>query len=220
MARRFLLENSIDDILGGKININYSQSFKNIIIKKGYLEFKCKICDIKEWNNKPISLELDHIDGDRNNNKLENLRILCPNCHSQTPTWKNKRNLKKNILENKQIIIDKFKKGESVNSILNSLKLNNGHNYKVIEKILNEDGLSYKKEKTIDIKKISLINTENRINDKIDKINNVLNSGIDFKKKGWGVLLSKILKITPQASIKFVKREIPELYNLCFKHSS
>ena len=39
------------------------------------------------WNNKPLSFHLDHIDGNRNNNQRSNLRLLCPNCHSQTPTW-------------------------------------------------------------------------------------------------------------------------------------
>lgn len=50
----------------------------------------CEICGIVEWNNKPISLECDHIDGDHTNNRPENLRIICPNCHSQTDTYKAK----------------------------------------------------------------------------------------------------------------------------------
>ena len=51
------------------------------------LENKCDICGINNWNNIPIILHLDHIDGDCHNHKLENLRLLCPNCHSQTETW-------------------------------------------------------------------------------------------------------------------------------------
>lgn len=49
-----------------------------------------------EWNGKPIALEMDHIDGDSTNNSLINVRLLCPNCHSQTPTYrvKNKNNQK------------------------------------------------------------------------------------------------------------------------------
>lgn len=50
----------------------------------------CSVCDISEWNKKPIGLELDHKDGDPYNNQPSNLRLLCPNCHSQTPTFKNK----------------------------------------------------------------------------------------------------------------------------------
>lgn len=59
-----------------------------------YLHIKynsiCTVCKINEWNNKKIVLEVEHIDGDSQNNKEENLTLLCPNCHSQTPTWKSK----------------------------------------------------------------------------------------------------------------------------------
>lgn len=51
---------------------------------------KCSICSISNWLEKSITLELDHIDGDSTNNVKSNLRLLCPNCHSQTPTYKGK----------------------------------------------------------------------------------------------------------------------------------
>lgn len=50
----------------------------------------CEICGITSWNDKPIVLECDHIDGNHLNNRPENLRMICPNCHSQTDTYKNK----------------------------------------------------------------------------------------------------------------------------------
>lgn len=50
----------------------------------------CEICGITEWNGKHITLECDHIDGHHDNNSPENLRHLCPNCHSQTDTYKAK----------------------------------------------------------------------------------------------------------------------------------
>lgn len=53
---------------------------------------RCAWCDLDSWLGKPITLELDHVDGDRTNNERSNLRALCPNCHSQTPTWKGKKN--------------------------------------------------------------------------------------------------------------------------------
>lgn len=52
--------------------------------------YKCAICGIAEYNNMPITLELDHINGNGTDNSEINLRCLCPNCHSQTPTYRAK----------------------------------------------------------------------------------------------------------------------------------
>lgn len=50
----------------------------------------CSVCHLSEWNGKPIPLEIDHIDGCHSNNRYENLRAICPNCHAQTDTYKGK----------------------------------------------------------------------------------------------------------------------------------
>jgi Zn finger protein HypA/HybF involved in hydrogenase expression len=50
--------------------------------------YECSCCNISEWNGKSIVLEIDHIDGNSENNRPENLRFICPNCHSQTDTYK------------------------------------------------------------------------------------------------------------------------------------
>lgn len=67
------------------------KDLKRKIIKEKILEYKCSICGISEWLNKPLSLQLDHINGINNDNRIENLRFLCPNCHTQTPTWGSKK---------------------------------------------------------------------------------------------------------------------------------
>jgi Zn finger protein HypA/HybF involved in hydrogenase expression len=68
------------------------QSFKlkGRLIAEGLKEHKCECCGITEWNGKPAPIELDHINGNHHDNRLENLRILCPNCHAQTDTYRGK----------------------------------------------------------------------------------------------------------------------------------
>lgn len=58
------------------------------LIEECVLPRRCSSCDLTTWQGKPIPLELDHVDGDRTNNRLENLRLLCPNCHALTPTYR------------------------------------------------------------------------------------------------------------------------------------
>ena len=86
----------IEDIFDGKHPQYPTSKLSKRLVKEGYKEYVCEECGISDWNNKPISLELDHIDGVRYNHKLENLRLLCPNCHSQTDTFKSKNIKNKN----------------------------------------------------------------------------------------------------------------------------
>jgi 5-methylcytosine-specific restriction endonuclease McrA len=80
----------LDDIINNKVNFSRHQ-LKKRLLHLGLLDYKCVGCgNTGEWNGKILSLEIDHINGDNKDNRLENLRILCPNCHSQTPTFRNK----------------------------------------------------------------------------------------------------------------------------------
>jgi 5-methylcytosine-specific restriction endonuclease McrA len=68
-----------------------SGGLKRKILKYSLMPYCCKICNnLGLWNDKKLSLQLDHIDGDNTNNLLNNLRFLCPNCHTQTSTYSGK----------------------------------------------------------------------------------------------------------------------------------
>lgn len=73
-----------------------TSKLKEKLLKEGYKENKCECCGITEWNNKPIVMQLHHIDGNSNNNRLENLQMLCPNCHSQTDNFCGSANITEN----------------------------------------------------------------------------------------------------------------------------
>jgi Zn finger protein HypA/HybF involved in hydrogenase expression len=61
---------------------------KNRLVKEGYKKNECEECGQTDvWNNEKLEMELDHIDGNRTNHLLKNLKMLCPNCHSQTKTF-------------------------------------------------------------------------------------------------------------------------------------
>lgn len=85
------IKRSVEDILSGKqaSSTQLKRAFKELGIK-----YECNECKISEWLDKPIALQIHHIDGDRSNNRLENLKYLCPNCHTQTDNWGAKKNKK------------------------------------------------------------------------------------------------------------------------------
>ena len=86
---------NIEEYLNNEYPIS-SYNLKNRLLKENIFEAICEKCKNVEWCGEAIPLQLDHIDGNSNNNNLTNLRLLCPNCHAQTDTYcgKNKhRNL-------------------------------------------------------------------------------------------------------------------------------
>ena len=78
------------DIINGKHPQYQSNKLRIRLLKEGVKEHKCENCGLTEWLGKKISLELDHIDGNCYNHCIENLRVICPNCHAQTETYRGK----------------------------------------------------------------------------------------------------------------------------------
>jgi len=78
------------DLFAENSSIYKGQRLMRRLLELGW-EYRCAWCGIDEWRGQRLVLHLDHINGINNDNRLVNLRILCPNCHSQTPTYANHR---------------------------------------------------------------------------------------------------------------------------------
>lgn len=134
-----------------KPNCNHNRNcLRRFILKNNLLPYKCAICGVTEWNGKTLSLELDHINGINNDNRLENLRFLCPNCHSQTTTY-GSRNRQLNeskyeITEDlRRLVETTYDKEKSVNRTAAAL----GIRRKVVTQIVNQSGQKHSNQKYV-----------------------------------------------------------------------
>ena len=87
----FGIKKDLKDILIENSTYTSTSYLKNRLYTEGYKDKKCEVCNLTTWNNLDIVLELDHINGVNgvnNDNRIENLRIICPNCHSQTTNFR------------------------------------------------------------------------------------------------------------------------------------
>lgn len=76
----------LEEVLRAGTHVS-THGLKQRLLEEGVFEHRCSSCELTEWRGGPIPLQLDHIDGDRTNNVIENLRLLCPNCHALTDTY-------------------------------------------------------------------------------------------------------------------------------------
>ena len=138
-----------EDIL--KENCRHQRTvLRRYVIKNNLIPYKCAICGCTEWQGKTLSLELDHINGVNNDNRLENLRFLCPNCHSQTSTY-GSRNQQLNSSEYdipddlRKMVEEKYDEVKSVKRVSSIL----GIRRCVVTKIVNESGQKHSNQKYI-----------------------------------------------------------------------
>ena len=134
-----------------RINCKHTRTvLRRNIIRNNLLPYKCAICGISKWNNKTLSLELDRINGMNNDNRLENLRFLCPNCHSQTTTY-GSRNQQRNEStyeitdELRELVSNTYDKVNSVKRVSSIL----GIRRKVVTAIVNETGQKHSNQKYV-----------------------------------------------------------------------
>lgn len=79
------------DVISGKVRYVQTARLLKKLVKEGFKEYQCEICGITDWRGMPITMNLHHIDGNRENNNIKNLQVLCPNCHSQTDNFAGKK---------------------------------------------------------------------------------------------------------------------------------
>lgn len=79
----------LGDYLSNQFPIS-SHRLKLRLTREGAFEWRCNKCGGTEWMGRTIPLELEHRDGNPANNHLDNLELLCPNCHAQTPTYRSR----------------------------------------------------------------------------------------------------------------------------------
>jgi hypothetical protein len=82
----------LDEILVRNSTYRGSARLRRRLIAAGLKPDHCEDCGLNEWRGQPLPLALDHVNGDHADNRLENLRILCPNCHALTSTWCGRKN--------------------------------------------------------------------------------------------------------------------------------
>ena len=103
-------------------------------------KYSCECCGLSEWNGIPITLQAHHKDGDKTNNELENLQLLCPNCHSQTENYCSK-NINKAPVSDGDLIAALLKQ-PSIRQALLSVGLSDGSvNYRRARSLLSREGV-------------------------------------------------------------------------------
>lgn len=118
-----------------KVVRNYLESETSFI-------HKCEICNNTEWLGVPISLDLDHKNGNNRDNRRENLRFICPNCHAQTHTYRGKNINKSKIKVSEESLLKALKESRSIREALMVVGMTpKGGNYKRVYEIIHKHNL-------------------------------------------------------------------------------
>lgn len=128
---------SFDEAFGSYSHYTQRNIIKKFLVDNDVMKYECSVCGITEWNGSPITLQLDHIDGNRHDNRIENLRLLCPNCHSQTETFSRGKSIDNRLNPRSDTeFIDAIKTSENARQALVKLGLQAfGGNYDRVRKI-------------------------------------------------------------------------------------
>lgn len=173
---------SIEDYINNCNSIK-SNDYKQKLIKFGIKKAECECCHNSVWNNQPIPLELHHIDGNHYNNAIENVQILCPNCHAlcDNNSGKNIKSYKERLIREAQIINEELPISYSFK------KRQPKHN----------------KEQYQELKTLGKIDSIGRVSERIltedewdHRKDLILKSGVDLTKFGWKAKVEELTGLT------------------------
>ena len=103
---------------------------------------KCEKCGLQEWQGQNIPLQVHHIDGNHYNNVIDNLQILCPNCHAQTDTYAGKNKNRVNVTDEE--FVKTLQKSKSIYDAIKKLGISSGkYAYERANKLINEYNISF-----------------------------------------------------------------------------
>lgn len=234
------IKTPIQYILENKVPCG-TNHLKSRLINEGLIKNQCSNtdCKISEWHGKPIVLHLDHINGVKLDNSLSNLRLLCPNCHSQTTTYSGKNmGNKKHTMYTDEVIKEACKDALSVKHAMEIVgyitpssvfrKRVSVFYYQIHETSIARNFFNQKfetreereKQRQLQLNKPSVYKSGVREKHKDYFINKqltekVINSDINFKKRGWVGSVGKIIDRKPQCVKAWMKKYMPEFYKNC-----
>ncbi|MCK9532369.1 MAG: hypothetical protein M0R77_17800 [Gammaproteobacteria bacterium] len=116
------------EIVPNEIVFAENSKYDNDVVKKrilqnNLLDYKCAECELTEWQGKSIVLELEHCNGVRNDHRIENLKFLCPNCHSQTETFRGRNKNTGKVIVTDEELLTALKSTANIRQALQSVGL-------------------------------------------------------------------------------------------------
>jgi hypothetical protein len=187
-------------------NSNFGRSrIRRKVFESDLLEYRCDECGIESWHGKQLTLHLDHINGKNNDHRIENLRWLCPNCHSLTPTYCGKNHKSYSIVNPKvsdDELLEAMKKTSSPARALHSLGLAGAGNYPRVYRLAKKHNIEHQMSKED-------LNTL-----RIERLNK---ANIDTSKFGWVQKASEVIGITPQKTRSWIQKNYPSYLEYAYK---
>lgn len=215
----------LDVILAGGYPSYNASKLKPRLLAAYIFKDECSSCgQLPFWHGNPLKLQLDHINGDSLDHRLANLRIICPNCHSQTGTFagKNAKRVRPRLGISDDVLYAALEEYSSIRAALKAVGLSIAkHSYERCHQLLltrpELDGkFSYEaknhKDDHVAVLAVRAANTEAVVKSKLALLTS---AGIDYKKWGWATKAGRVVGWTPQYLVRWLKREAPEFLENC-----